>query len=44
MTASMASIPVLHSVEVVAFTHKSCHLVAKGSRSPINLYRGDEAG
>jgi hypothetical protein len=44
MTASMASIPVLHSTEVVPFTHKSCHPVAKGSKSLIHLYRGDEAG
>jgi hypothetical protein len=44
MAASMASILVLHFVEVVPFTHKSCHSVAKESRSPIHLYRGDEAG
>jgi hypothetical protein len=44
MTVSTTSIPVLHSVEVVPFTHKSCYPVAKGSRSPIHLYRGDEAG
>jgi hypothetical protein len=43
MTASMASIPVLHSAEVVPFTNKSCHPVAKGSRSPIHLYQEDEA-
>jgi hypothetical protein len=35
MTASTASIPVLHSAEVAPFTHKSCHPVAKGSRSPF---------
>jgi hypothetical protein len=44
MTMSSASIPVLHSAEVVPFTHKSCHPVAKGSRSPIHLYQGDKAG
>jgi hypothetical protein len=44
MTVSMTSIPVLHSAEVVPFTHKSCHPIAKGSISPIHLYRGDEAG
>jgi hypothetical protein len=32
MTARMASIPVLHSAEVVPCTHKSCHPSAKGSR------------
>jgi hypothetical protein len=35
MTASMASIPVLHSAEVVPFTHKSCHLIAKGLEVPF---------
>jgi hypothetical protein len=44
MTASTASIPVLHSAEVVPFNHKSCHPVAKGPTSSIHLYRGDEAG
>jgi hypothetical protein len=44
MTASTASIPVLHSAEVVHFTDKSCYPVAKGFRSPIHLYRGDKAG
>jgi hypothetical protein len=34
MTMSMASIPVLHSAEVVPFTHKSCYPSAKGSRLP----------
>jgi hypothetical protein len=34
MTASMASIPVLHSAEVVPYTHKSCYPSAKGSRLP----------
>jgi hypothetical protein len=34
MTASMTSIPVLHSAEVVPSTHKSCHPSAKGSRLP----------
>jgi hypothetical protein len=43
MTASPASILVLHSTEDVPFTHKSCHPVAKESRSPIHLYLGDEA-
>jgi hypothetical protein len=40
MTASTASIPVLHSAEVVPFTHKSCYPSAKGSRLPIHLYLG----
>jgi hypothetical protein len=40
MTVSSASIPVLHSAEVVPFTHKSCYPSAKGSRLPIHLYRG----
>jgi hypothetical protein len=44
MTESTASILVLHSIEVVPFTHKSCYPVAKGSISPIHLYQGDEAG
>jgi hypothetical protein len=35
MTASTASIPVLHSAEVVPFTHKSCHPVAKGLEVPF---------
>jgi hypothetical protein len=34
MTASTASIPVLHSAEVVPCTHKSCYPSAKGSRIP----------
>jgi hypothetical protein len=34
MTVSSASIPVLHSAEVVPFTHKSCYPSAKGSRIP----------
>jgi hypothetical protein len=44
MTVSSATIPVLHSAEVVPFTHKSCYPSAKGSRLPIHLYRGGEAG
>jgi hypothetical protein len=44
MTTSTASIPVLHSREVVPFPHMSCHPIAKGSRSPIHLYQGDEQG
>jgi hypothetical protein len=31
MTASTASIPVLHSAEVVPYTDKSCYPSAKGS-------------
>jgi hypothetical protein len=31
MTVSSASIPILHSAEVVPFTHKSCYPSAKGS-------------
>jgi hypothetical protein len=34
MTASMASIPVLHSAEVVLFTHKSCYSSATGLYGP----------
>jgi hypothetical protein len=34
MTASTASIPVLHSVEVVPFTHKSCYPSATGLYGP----------
>jgi hypothetical protein len=34
MTASTASIPVLHSVEVVPFTHKSCYPFATGLIGP----------
>jgi hypothetical protein len=34
MTARMASIPDLHSVEVIPCTHKSCHPSTKGSRLP----------
>jgi hypothetical protein len=34
MTMSSASIPVLHSTEVVPCTHKSCYTSAKGSRLP----------
>jgi len=34
MTVSSASIPVLHSAEVVPFTHKSCYPSAKGSWIP----------
>jgi hypothetical protein len=34
MTVSLASIPVLHSVEVVPCTHKSCYSSAKVSRLP----------
>src|SRR5688572_28021612 len=34
MTVSSASIPVLHSAEVVPCTHKSCYPSAKGSRLP----------
>jgi hypothetical protein len=34
MIASMASIPVLHSAEVVPCTHKSYYPSAKGSRLP----------
>jgi hypothetical protein len=34
MTASTASIPVLHSAEVVPFTHKSCHPSATGLYGP----------
>jgi hypothetical protein len=34
MTASMASIPVLHSVEVVPYTHKSCYPFATGTIGP----------
>jgi hypothetical protein len=44
MIGSTADIPVLYSAEVVPFTHKSCHPFAKGSRLPIHLYQGDEAG
>jgi hypothetical protein len=35
MTASMASIPVLHSAEVVSFTYKSCYPFCHGvDRTP----------
>jgi hypothetical protein len=34
MTASTASIPVLHSIEVIPFTHKSCYLFAMGLIGP----------
>jgi hypothetical protein len=34
MTASMTSIPVLHSVEVVPFTHKSCYPSVTGLYGP----------
>jgi hypothetical protein len=34
MTASTASIPVLHFVEVVPFTHKSCYPFATGTIGP----------
>jgi hypothetical protein len=34
MTASTASITVLHSAEVVPYTHKSCYPSAKGLRLP----------
>jgi hypothetical protein len=34
MTVSSASIPVLHSAEVVLYTHKSCYPSAKGLRLP----------
>jgi hypothetical protein len=44
MTVNTTDIPVLHSIEVVPFTHKSCYPFAKGSRLSIHLYRGDEAG
>jgi hypothetical protein len=42
LTVSSASIPVLHSAEVVPFTHKSCYLSAKGSRlhTPLPRKRG----
>jgi hypothetical protein len=32
MTVGMASIPVLHSADVVPYTHKSCYPSVKGSR------------
>jgi hypothetical protein len=44
MIASMTDIPVLHSLEIVPFTHKACNLFAKKSRLPIYLYQGDEVG
>jgi hypothetical protein len=44
VTVSSASIPDLHSAEVVPFTHKSCYPSAKGSRLPIYLYLGSTAG
>jgi hypothetical protein len=44
MTVSSASIPVLHSTEVVSFTHKSCYPSAMGLYVPIHLYQGSEAG
>jgi hypothetical protein len=34
MTVSSASIPVLHSAEVVPFTHKSCYPSTEGSWLP----------
>jgi hypothetical protein len=34
MTASTTSIPVLHSAEVVPFTHKSCYPFAMGLIEP----------
>jgi hypothetical protein len=43
MTVSSASIPVVHSVEVVSYTHKSCfpyHRVCKALRH----YRGEWLG
>jgi hypothetical protein len=36
MTVSMTDIPVLHSAEVVPFTHKSCSLSARGLYEPLN--------
>jgi hypothetical protein len=37
MTASTTSIPVLHSVEVVPITHKSCQPFATGLIRPHTL-------
>jgi hypothetical protein len=34
---SSASIPVLHSAEVVPYNHKSCYPSAKGSKALINI-------
>jgi hypothetical protein len=44
MTASTTSIPVLHSAEVVLFTHKSCYPFATGLIGPIHIYQGSKAG
>jgi hypothetical protein len=43
LIVSTTDIPVLHSAEVVPFTHKSCYPFAKGSQLPIHLCQGDKA-
>jgi hypothetical protein len=40
----MADIPVYTLQRLHIFTHKPCYPFSKGSRSPIHLYQGDEAG
>jgi hypothetical protein len=44
MTVSSASIPVLHSAEVVPSTHKSCYSSAKGSRLPYTYTKEERQG
>jgi hypothetical protein len=44
MTVSMVDIPVLHSTEAAHLYPQVVLPISKGSRLPIHLYRGDEAG
>jgi hypothetical protein len=44
MTVSLASIPFLHSSEVVPCTHKSCYPSAKGSQLPYTSTKEAKQG
>jgi hypothetical protein len=44
MTVSTASIPVLHSAEVVHLYPQVMLPICQGVMNPIHLYRGGEAG
>jgi hypothetical protein len=44
MTVSTADIPFLHSIEVAHLYPQAMLPISKGSKIPIHLYRGDEAG
>jgi hypothetical protein len=44
MIASTASIPVLHSAEVVPFTTSHVTHLPRGCTGPIDLYQESEAG